>query len=394
MPLSLAESGARAALERILPEPLLRHGPLGLSWWQWLAIPLVAALAIAAGKLAGYLSRKVLTRLVNRTETHWDDRLVERLAAPLTALWALAAGYLLKLPLGLSVAAQGSVDRALRIATVVVFFWAGLRAIDLGFQALAATPRARALGLELGLVPMLRKASKIAVVGMAAIAVLTDLGYPVASLLAGLGIGGLALALAAQKTVENLFGSVSISVDRPFQVGDVVRVEGELVGTVEVLGLRSTRIRTPDRTVVTIPNGKLADQRIETFAARDRCRLFCTLSLVYDTRAEQMRAVLAGVEAVLRAHPRVWPQGISVRFVTLAGSSLDVEATAWFQTADWNEFQAIRQEVLLAFMEVVERAGTGFAFPTRTVHLVREKKGPARAGPSSGGADRDRTDDL
>jgi len=369
MPLSFAEPSA--ALERVLPEPLLRHGPLDLSWWQWIAIPLAALLAVLLGKLAGYLSRRVLARVVVRTATHWDDALVERLAAPLTAVWALAAAYVLKLPLGLSEAAHGRVDGALRIAAVVVFFWAGVRAIDLGFQVLAATPRARALGLELGLVPMLRKASKIGVVGMAVIAVLTDLGYPVASLLAGLGIGGLALALAAQKTVENLFGSVSISVDRPFQVGDFVRIEGDLMGTVETLGLRSTRVRTLDRTLVTVPNGKLADQRIETFAARDRCRLFCTLGLVYDTSAEQLRAVLAGVEQVLRGHPRIWPEGISVRFVALAASSLDVEVAAWFQTADWNEFQGIRQEVLLAFMEVVEQAGTSFAFPTQTVHLAR-----------------------
>jgi MscS family membrane protein len=231
---------------------------------------------------------------------------------------------------------------------------------------------------------MLRKASKIAVVVMAAIAVLTDLGYPVASLLAGLGIGGLAIALAAQKTMENLFGSVSISVDRPFQVGDFVRIEGEVMGTVEMLGLRSTRVRTLDRTLVTIPNGKLADQRIETFAARDRCRLLCTLGLVYDTSAEQMRAVLAGLEKVLRDHPRVWPEGISVRFIAFAGSSLDVEVVAWFQTADWSEFQGIRQEVLLAFIEVVERAGTSFAFPTQTVHLARGTPPPSL--PSEEGA--------
>jgi MscS family membrane protein len=152
-----------------------------------------------------------------------------------------------------------------------------------------------------------------------------------------------------------------------------VRVESGVSGTVEAIGLRSTRLRTLDRTVVTIPNGKLADQRIETFAARDRCRLFCTLTLVYATTAAQMRSVLEGVEAVLRRHPRVWPEGISVRFVAMSSSSLDVEVIAWFDTADWNEFQSIRQEVLLALIDVVERAGTAFAFPTQTVQLTRQK---------------------
>jgi MscS family membrane protein len=225
---------------------------------------------------------------------------------------------------------------------------------------------------------MLRRATQIAVMAMAVVAVLSDIGYPVASLLAGLGIGGLALAFAAQKTLENLFGSVSISVDRPFQVGDFVRVEGGLVGTVEELGLRSTRIRTLDRTVVTIPNGKLADQRIETFAARDRCRLFFPMGLVYSTTAEQMRAVLSGVDALLRGHPRAWPDGIGVRFVGLSPSSLDVEVVAWFDTANWDEFQAIRQDLLLGVMDVVERAGTAFAYPTQTVLLAGKNGGPAR----------------
>jgi MscS family membrane protein len=218
------------------------------------------------------------------------------------------------------------------------------------------------------------------VIALSLTALLNDIGYPVASLLAGLGIGGLALAFAAQKTLENLFGSVSISIDRPFQVGDFVRVEGGLLGNVEHLGLRSTRIRTLDRTIVTIPNGKLADQRIETFAPRDRCRLSFTLGLVYATTAAQMRAVLAGVETLLRAHPRVWPEGISVRFVGLSPSTLDVEVVAWFATADWNEFQAIRQDVLLAVMDVVERAGTAFAFPTQTVQLQGGEDGAPRAG--------------
>jgi MscS family membrane protein len=194
----------------------------------------------------------------------------------------------------------------------------------------------------------------------------------VASLLAGLGIGGIALALAAQKTVENLFGSVSIGVDQPFRVGDFVKIE-DVVGTVETIGMRSTRVRTLDRTLVTFPNGKLADTRAETFAARDRIRLFANLGLSYATTSGQMRQVLAEIERALRGHPKIWPEGVSVRFNALRESWLEVEATAWFQTTDWNEFTGIRQELLLRFMEIVERSGTSLAFPTRTVHLVEER---------------------
>jgi MscS family membrane protein len=377
---------ALVALERWVPEPLRRAGPFDLALWQWLAVPGVLVLAWTAGKVLGWLTRRLLGRLVERTTTQWDDLLLERLGGPLAFFWAVATAYVLKLPLGLSEVAEGWVDRVLRIGAVVTLFWAGIRAVDVGFKVLAETPTAKASGIGRGLLPMLRRATQIAVVAMAVVAVLTDVGYPVASLLAGLGIGGLALAFAAQKTLENVFGSVSISVDRPFQVGDFVRAEGGLTGHVEELGLRSTRIRTLDRTLVTIPNGKFADQRIETFAARDRCRLAFTMALVYATTSGQMRAVLAGVETLLRGHARVWPEGVSVRFVSLSPSSLDVEVAAWFATSDWDEFLAIRQEVLLGVMEVVERAGTAFAYPTQTVHLAGAEGGEAEAGVAKPGS--------
>jgi len=209
------------------------------------------------------------------------------------------------------------------------------------------------------------------------VAALSELGYPVASLLAGLGLGGLAFALAAQKTVENLFGALSIGLDQPIREGDFVKVE-EMVGTVEAIGLRSTRIRTLDRTLVSIPNGRLADMRLETFAARDRIRLACELGLVYETTEGQMREVLAGLEAVLRAHPLIWPDAVVVRFKQFGAFSLDIEIMAWFRTSDWGQFQGIRQEVLLQFMGVVQAAGTSMAFPTQTLHLTpQDARGPA-----------------
>jgi MscS family membrane protein len=235
------------------------------------------------------------------------------------------------------------------------------------------------------LIPLGRRVVKVLVVAMAAIAILSELGYPVASLVAGLGIGGLALALAAQKTVENLFGAFSIGVDQPFREGDFVKIE-DFVGTVEAVGLRSTQFRTLDRTLITIPNGRLADMRVESFAARDRIRLFCVLGLVYSTTPAQMRAILAELERLLRAHEKIWPDSLTVRFREFAASSLDIEIMAWFQTQDWNEFLAIRQELFLGFMDLVERAGSSFAFPTRTIHHVQEApvRSPAALKAASG----------
>jgi MscS family membrane protein len=375
-------TATRPWFEPHLPPALLESGPRGLLWWQVVAVPVAIAIAYIAGKLLGWVTRKVLGHLSARTETTWDDILLERLAAPLTAFWSFVVAYALLPWLALADGPRATVEKVLHTGTFVVFFWGALRSIDIGFRFIGSWPFARSNPLAAGLLPLGSKIARVAVAVMGVIAILTQLGYPVASLIAGLGIGGLALALAAQKTVENLFGSVSISVDQPCRVGDFVRIEGGLLGHVESIGLRSTRVRTLDRTVVTIPNGKLADARIETFAARDKIRLFATIQLEYGTTAEQMRAALAGFERVLTEHPKAEAGSVVVRFVGLGASSLDVEVIGMFLTADFGEFTRIRQELLLQFMEVVEGAGSAFAFPTQTLHLASVPRGLTLGDPN------------
>jgi MscS family membrane protein len=375
-PARVEREEARPFFEERLPEALLRPGPHGLLWWQWLAVPALVALARALGAALGYASRRVLGNLAARTQTQWDDLLVERLKHPLTAFWALAVFTAFHSWLGLSQDAAATLHHVLRAATYFVLFWAGFRLVDVAFATRIPGPWARASPGVVGFLPLGRKVVKVLLLALGGVAVLDALGFEVASLLAGLGIGGIALALAAQKTVENLFGSVAIGMDQPFRVGDFVKIE-DVLGTVEAIGMRSTRIRTLDRTVVTIPNGKLADQRAETFAVRDRIRLLANLGLDYGTTAEQMRAVLAGIEAALRRHPKLWKESLSIRFTEFRESTLNVEVMAWFTTSDWAEFTAIRQELFLEFMAVVERAGTTFAYPTRTVRLAPHP----RAGP-------------
>jgi MscS family membrane protein len=206
------------------------------------------------------------------------------------------------------------------------------------------------------------------------VATLAALGYPVATVLAGLGIGGIALAFGAQKTIENLFGSVALAADQPFRVGDLVKVE-DFTGNVERIGMRSTQIRTMDRTLISLPNGKLADMRIEDFASRDRIRLAATVGLVYGTTEAQVRRVVGEIEAMLRRMPKVWPDVVVSRLVAFSPSSLDVEVLCWFETSDFAEFRDLRQEALLAILRIVEEAGTSFAYPTRTVHLAKPQEG-------------------
>jgi MscS family membrane protein len=360
-----------------LPDALSRPGPLDVAWGQWAALPILGATAWGLGRAAAWVTLRALARLTARTRAPWDDALVSGLASPLVLAGSVAAAYPLIAILGLDSRAEGHAERVLGTLALLAVVWASWRAVGVLGGALRASPwaagnpsaqSALSLGVRLG---------RVAVLAIGAVAVLSRLGYPVAGFVAGLGLGGLAFALAAQKTVENLFGSLSLAVDAPLRVGEFVKVE-DLVGTVEAIGLRSTRIRTLDRTLVTIPNGRLAETRLESYSARDRMRLACTIGLVYGTSAAQMRQVLDGLEEVLRAHPSIWTDAVVVRFKEFGASSLDIEVMAWFQTSSWPEFQLIRQEVLLQFMDVVEGAGTSFAFPTRTVHLVSET-GPERA---------------
>jgi MscS family membrane protein len=352
-----------------LPAVLLRPGPFDILWWQWLALPILACLSLILGSVLGRGVRWGIARVVARTSTAFDDDLLQRLAAPLTAALALALfAALLPWP-GLYAPAEATLYRGVRAGFFLIFFWSLWRLIDVARGVLATTRWALASASSRALLPLAARVAKVVVLAIAAVAVLSLLGYPIASLIAGLGLGGLAVALAAQKTVENLFGAFSIGIDQPFREGDFVKIE-DFVATVEAVGLRSTRFRTLDRTVITIPNGRLADSRIESFTARDRLRFAAIIGLVYETRADQMRHVLAGFERVLRAHPLIWPDAVVVRFREFAASSLDIEVMAWFRTTDWGEFQGIRQEVLLAFMDVVESAGSSFAFPTQTVHMV------------------------
>ncbi|HVV85478.1 MAG TPA: mechanosensitive ion channel family protein [Kofleriaceae bacterium] len=336
----------------------------------------VVLASLVAARLLVALLRPLLARAARRSAWQWDDLLVERVTLPVSLVVGLQA-VRASLPwLGLDPRALTLIAEVTAIVTSVLVLWIAFRTIDLVVEIAGRRPWARDRPASRSLLAIAGRAIKVVLMALAAIVMLAQFGVSVASLIAGLGIGGLALALAAQKTVENLFGTMSIAIDQPLREGDFVRA-GEHLGTVEAIGLRSTRIRTLDRTLVTVPNGQLADQRVESYSARDRLRFTCTLGLVYGTSAEQLRGVLAELEATLRAHPLIWPDAVTVRFIGFGASSLDIDVMAWFQLNDWNQFTALRQELLLRFMEIVEGRTGGFAFPTTTVHVVPPE--PARS---------------
>jgi MscS family membrane protein len=332
--------------------------------------------AFVFGRIIVVIARPVLARVADRTATTWDDRLVQLMASPLSLVLSLQVLRLASPWLPLDGPALTTLHGAIAIVTTLAVLWTAFRGIDLARGVLERRSWAIDRPSSRSVLSIGGRLAKVAVVIIAGIVALAQLGVSVGSLIAGLGIGGLAVALAAQKTLENLFGTLSIGVDQPMREGDTVKLYG-VVGTVEQIGLRSTRLRTPDRTVITIPNGELANQRIESLTARDRMRLAATIGLVHGTTSQQMRAILGELEAILRGHPKIWPDEVVVRFKELAASSLDIEIAAWFQTPDYAEFQGIRQDVLLDFMAAIERNGSAIAFPTQTVHLAGGPAAPS-----------------
>ena len=362
--------GAPLLRER-LPQTLMRDGPLNVYYWQWiglaLAIPVVLLLAWGLGAVL----RNLLGRIARRTVTDWDDLLLDHLRGPFR-LWAasLAIGPLLSL-LELNARVDGFFTSLTRGLVLLAIFWGLLRIIRLVQDRVATTAWAADEGTQARtLVPLLGNFLRVTLAIVASLVALAQFGYPVGTLLAGLGIGGIAVALAAQKTVEHLFGSVSLASDKVFRVGDWVRV-GASEGAVERIGLRSTSIRTVDRTVVRIPNGRLADERIETFGERDRILLRTDIDLTYTTTPEQLDCIRDALEAALCAHPMVFADVVRVHVVGFTDSAIRINVVSWFLTTDWQEFLRIRHDMLITFMRIIRDNGSSFACPTRTVYHVQ-----------------------
>jgi len=224
-------------------------------------------------------------------------------------------------------------------------------------------------------VRVLFRIATIVVVTGVTLRALQILGAPVTGLIAGLGVGGLAIALAAQGTLENFISGIILYTDRPVRVGDFCRF-GDQRGTVEDVGLRSVKIRTVDRTLITMPNASFAKMQLENLTQRDRVLLREELCLRYETTVEQLQSILAELEAMLREHPRFADEPLRVRFTGFGRYYLEVELFAYALTSDWPEFLAIRQDVLMRVMEIIGRSGTRLALPSEVHYAASDTERP------------------
>ncbi len=368
------ESLPDAWLRGRIPTPLLREGPFGVHLWQWFGMGVAVLACVVLAGLIALAARWLLAMLTARTETAWDDLIVERLRWPFR-LWLVGvlASPLFGL-LGLNARAAGLVEASARGVVLVALFWGVLRVITLVQDQLLLGPWAAGQPQARTLVPLLARIMRVSVGIVALLVVLSQFGYSVGALLTGVGIGGVALALASQKTVEHLFGSVSLAADKVFRVGDFVRL-GDVEGTVERIGLRSTSVRTLARTVVRIPNGRLAEERIETFGERDRFFFGHDIGVTYNTTPAQLRQIVEAIQARLRAESSLWTESMQVYVVAFADSAITIRVRAWFLVPDFPAFLEVQHELLLSLMDIVESAGSSFAFPSRTVYHVHPNPG-------------------
>ncbi len=218
------------------------------------------------------------------------------------------------------------------------------------------------------LLPFIRKGLRTFIVVMMGLMMAQTLGYPISGLLASLGIGGLAVALAAKDSLANIFGSLMIILDRPFQIGDWVQA-GEIEGTVEEIGFRSTRIRTFAKTLITVPNSTLTNLSINNFSRMPKRRIKMSVGVTYATTPAQMRDAVAKIRNLLRTHPAIDQEFFLVNFTDFGASSLDILVYCFTRTTVWGEYLDARQDVCLQIMDILEEMGLEIAFPSRTVYL-------------------------
>ena len=356
----------------MIPAAVLRSVPQSLrDFWldtpKWKVIVVILISALAA------LLLFVFHRAINRHET--DNRVGFLLRRALTPIAILVVVWSLKNFIEYQINVSGTFSTVVVVMAYIIIhaaevwlLWLVLLAIferivqtrnipEDSFNAHLWRLGARTIGAV----------ASVVIIGSAA----QELGLPLYSVVAGLGIGGLAVALAIRPTLENLIGGIVLYLDQPVRVGDFCNF-GDKTGTVEAIGVRSTKLRALDRTLITVPNAALADMQLINWAKCDRMLINTTIGLRYETENDQLRHVLVKFREMLHAHPKIHSETVRVRFAGFGQSSLDIGVRIYALTRDFNEFHAIREDVLLRMSDIVKASGSSFAFPSQTLYMGRD----------------------
>ena len=359
-----------SSVERLLPEDITRgYGPR-YKLWSWL----VVAASVAGALLLAWLLTRLLDLLVHGTLKLVVHGFVWERWAPLfvPARWVVfGIAQLVATSYFLTVRQRYLGARIAWLIIIASVTWMAVRFLGTFVTKWTAALERQNITERVALMRLVGRLLQAVAIVVGALTLLGSIGINLTPVLAGLGVGGIAVALASQKTLENLFGGMMVIGDSPVRIGNFCRV-GTMSGTVEDIGLRSTRIRTLARTVISIPNADMAIQSIENFATRDKILFNHTFTLRHETTADQLRFVLAGARTILYQHARIESSAARVRLLKFTPTGLDVELFAYVTTTDVEEFLAIQEDLLLRLMDTIEAGGTALAVPSQTTYLARD----------------------
>ncbi len=349
---------------------------LDITATRWLLAITAIFLTIVAQRLVLRVFHALTQNLAARTATKVDDVLLAAAEKPanwlILVIGTLLAIHLLNPPVEVFplVPLADSGGRIISIMLGIWFLWRLIDGLGAYFSARSVNSTS---SLDDQLVPFITKTLKAFLVLTGVLVVAQNMGYSISGLIASLGIGGIAVAMAARDTIANVFGSIMILVDRPFTIGDWIKT-GEFEGVVEEIGFRSTRIRTFAKTVVNVPNSMLANMVIDNIDARPKRRVKMRIGITYSTTPAKVQEAIIGIEKILKYHIGVDQEFSLVKFDEFEDSSLSIFLYYFTKTTHWEEYLQIRQEVNMQIMELLESLGLEFAFPTRTVHLQQERQ--------------------
>jgi len=360
----LAQITSDSPVEKYLPAPLVQWTFLDTPLWRWIALLVLAILVAALSRLVCRLVLSMIRPVLKRVWPQADWSELDGFVGPLQLLLAAAAFRAGMTWIDPSALVRPFLDRGLSLLFFLGMAWLFMRVVDVIIYRLNAYLRARRQSFSYSVLPLASRVLKITILLLMIAALLSNWGYNTTTLVAGLGVGGIAIALAAQKTIENFFGGVAVVSDRPVAVGEFCKF-GDRMGTVEDIGLRSTRIRTLDRTLVTVPNGQFSSMTLENFDRRDKMLFHFMLNVRRDTKPDQVRALLGSIAKILAENPKLEKATFPVHFNGVGTYSLDIEITAYVLTKDGDEFMKIQQDLYLRILDAVEAAGTALALPTQ-----------------------------
>ncbi|MDP7008543.1 MAG: mechanosensitive ion channel family protein [Phycisphaerales bacterium] len=345
---------------------------IGLEYWRWMVFIFAIAIGFIVDLVVRLTLRKVLRSITHAEHPDSDLKKILRQVPRPAGAAACGGVWLFLLPVvGLSGAANGIIEPIVNVYITIAAIWFGFRGTDLIAWVAAQKAEVSENKLDDLLVPLLRKTLKAVVIVFGLVYLADSMKIQLAPLIAGLGIGSLGFALAAKPTIENFFGSITVILDKPFMIGDWVVVDN-VEGTVESVGMRSTRIRTFYDTVVTIPNSILITSKCNNYSKRRYRRWKQMISIAYDTPPEKITTFCEGIRELLRIHPYTRKDYYQVWLNEFAGSSLDVLVYVFWKAPDWPTELRERHRFMLDIIRLAGELGVEFAFPTRTLYLRNE----------------------